>query len=282
MNLSALANVFLLAVLLTNIFRTISDGFIQWPAALETRLKYQTVLLDMSRYYKQRPSISLVVADGFYEPIDRDSFRRDLGYDPAPRWIQTGAQVAGAIVLPYEEEMESSRLYVPEFAPIDPEFLAASGIPDKPIYRSEQQPSFAVYELPTSSTVPELVDPIIFDGLITLKGYEILPLEAGQTLSIITVWQVERALPKDLTSFVHLLDVEGNVIAQHDGFDAAPTELQPGDQIIQRHFMVVPETSGPLTLQLGLYTLGDLARLRHAGMPDDVVILTHNLFVDGK
>lgn len=276
------AAIFLSAVLLFNISRTIDDGFKQWPAVLDTHLKYQTVLMDMSRYYQENPTDSLVVADGFYEPIDRDSFRRNLGYDPAARWVQTGAQVAGAIVLPYEEDGVNGRLYVPEFAPIHPELLAAAGISDRPVYRSGQQPSFAVYELSGSSTLPELTDPIMFAGLITLEGYEIMPLQAGRTLSVMTVWRVEQALPGDLTSFVHLLDADGNMIAQHDGFDAAPAELQSGDRIIQRHVMVVPETSGPLTLQLGLYTLDNLVRLHHDGVPDDVVILTSNLFVDGK
>ena len=69
-----------------------------------TRLAhYQTVLLDMARHWQTNPTENLVVAEAFYEPIDRDSLIRNLGTDPRARWVQTGADVAGAIVLPAGE-----------------------------------------------------------------------------------------------------------------------------------------------------------------------------------
>jgi hypothetical protein len=249
-----------------------------------TRLEhYQSVLLDMSRYYKAEPTSNLVIANGFYEPIDKDSFRRNLGYDPAVRWIQTGAQVAGAIVLPQQDAGENARLYIPEFAPINPALLAVAGISSKPLYRSEQWPSFAVHELPPfpNVTSSQLIEPLSFAGLITFEGYE-MSLLPGQTLQLVTLWRVEKPLPADLTIFTHVLGPTGNIAAQHDGFDAAPAELQPGDWVFQLHLVIVPETSDPLAVQVGLYTAHDQQRLHHDGTPSDVVVLTQNLFIDGK
>ena len=274
----------LIGILFINGTRTVQDGFLRWPQARMTRLEhYQSVLLDMSRYYKAEPTSNLVIANGFYEPIDKDSFRRNLGYDPAARWIQTGAQVAGAIVLPQQEAGENARLYIPEFAPINPALLAVAGISSKPLYRSEQWPSFAVHELPPfpNVTSSQLIEPLSFAGLITFEGYE-MSLLPGQTLQLVTLWRVEKPLPADLTIFTHVLGPTGNISAQHDGFDAAPAELQPGDWVFQLHLVIVPETSDPLAVQVGLYTAHDQQRLHHDGTPSDVVVLTQNLFIDGK
>jgi hypothetical protein len=274
----------LVAILFINGARTVQDGFLRWPQAQMTRLEhYQSVWLDMSRYYKAEPTANLVLADGFYEPIDRDSFRRNLGTDPAARWIQTDAQGAGAIVLPQQDAGENGRLYVPEFAPIHPVLLAAAGISNKPLYRSEQWPSFAVYELPSfpDGTPSQLIEPVSFAGMITLGGYK-MSLLPGPTLQLVTWWQVEKSLPADLKTFTHVLDATGNIAAQHDGLDAAPSELHVGDWIVQLHLITIPETTEPLAVQVGLYTAHDQQRLHHDGTPGDVIVLTQNLFVDGK
>jgi len=274
---------FLTAVLLNNILRTTADGFVRWAQAQETRLEhYQSVLLDMSRYVRAHPSSVLVVADGFFEPIDRDSFRRDLGYDPAARWVQTGAQVAGAVVLPVMSEGEDGRFFVPEFAPVNPALLAAAGIAAEPLYRSPGWPSFAVYDLPASPNVDRLAEPISFEGVITLEGYEILAAEPGGFLEMVTLWRVDAPLAADLTTFVHVLDAEDRLLGQDDGLDAAATELQPGDRIVQRHVIALPAEAAPAALAVGLYTRHDGQRLSRSDTAGDRVVLQPGLFVDGK
>ncbi len=269
----------LTAVLLLNIALTIRDGFIRWPQAYETRLDhYQSVLLDISRHVKTNPAAALVLADSFYEPIDRDTFRRDLGQNPAARWVQTGAQVSGAVVLPQREAGENGRFYVPEFAPVNPILLAAAGIAAEPVYRSDGYPSFAAYDLPRETAVPPLPIPILFEGVIDLVGYTIRPSEAAEPLQLVTVWRVVQPLPADLTMFSHVVDAAGNLVAQHDGFDAAPAELQPGDLVVQLHTITLPPMDGPAALQIGLYTSQDGQRLRRdGGPPDDMVVLAQDI-----
>lgn len=235
-------------VLIGNGARTVRDGA-RWAGAQETRLvHYQAALLDMARHVAANPPAKLVLADGFYEPIDRDSFRRSLGDDLAVRWVQTGAGVAGALILPGGE----GRLYVPEYAPIPPDFLAAAGTTAEPVYRSANFPSFAVYALPEVGEVTPLT---VFDERISLIDYEILPTIPGEPLRLLTWWRVERPLPADLAAFIHLLDSNGAVVAQHDGWDAAPQTLQPGDVVVQRHLLPWPVDlpPGEYRLQLGLY-----------------------------
>ncbi len=264
-------------LLVLNGWRTVRDG-LRWAEGPETRLNhYQAVLLDIARHVAANPPAPLVLADAFYEPIDRDSFRRTLGYDPAARWVQTGATVAGALVFPAGGE---GRLYVPEYAPIPPDLLAAAGIAAEPLYRSATFPSFAVHELPQVGEVAPLS---VFDERIGLMDYEILPVVAGEPLRLLTWWRVERPLPTDLATFVHLLDEQGQFVAQHDGWDAAPTTLQPGDVVIQRHLLWLPDglPAGEYALQLGLYERGNGRRWPQGDPPTDALRLSH-LFIDGR
>lgn len=272
----------LLALLVFNLFRTINDGFNRWPAALQTRMAYQSVLLDVARHWQQAPVENMVVADAFYEPIDAESFRLDLGRNAAARWVQTGSEAAGAIVLPVGGE--NGRLYVPEFAPIPPDLLQIAGLSPQPAYRSDNRPSFAVYEIPGgSATPPAQIAPISFEDKIELIGYRLTPAEAERPLVLYTFWRVADILPWDLKAFVHLIqDGDPVPVTQHDGFDAAPETLQVGDVVVQRHLLPPFQdlTNASLQVQVGLYTTQNLQRWIHDGEPYDRYILPERILFD--
>lgn len=274
-----------IALLGINLGRTVLDGFIVWPAAVETRLHhYQTVLLDIGRHWNRTSGKAaagkLVVADTFFEPIDANSLRRNLGYDPGARWVQM-APGGGAIVFPAGiVGGENGRFYVPEFAPPPDQLLAAAGIDPQPLARSEGVPSFAVYPLPAAPHVPA-VDTVLFNDAITLLGYEILPRQ-GQALHLFTYWRVEAPLPWDLTGFAHLVSDESGEFTQYDGLDAAAVTLRPGDTFIQRHTVPLPpQPTGTYTLKLGLYTSSNGRRLLLTGETADHVVLASGLVFDG-
>ncbi|CUS02298.2 membrane protein of unknown function [Candidatus Promineifilum breve] len=272
----ALAALILLPALLTA-YRTVQNGFSHWPADLETRTRYQSVLLDMGRHWlaagDARPP---VVADVFFEPIDAAGLRRSLGVDPVARWVQSGAGVAGAVVWP---RGEPSALYVPEFAPLDAGLMTLAGADPTLLYRSDGSPSFAVYQI-----TPPLLGGIN-DGLAfastgcspSLAYYGVTELLIGEeNMEFATWWRAVDWLPDDLAVFVHLLDATGKIVAQHDGLDAAATTLQMGDVILQRHVLPLPATllPGNYTLQVGMYRRTDGLRL---ALPDgrDVLTLAH-------
>jgi hypothetical protein len=246
---------------------TVRDGFVRWPAAGETRDKYQTVLLEMTRHMESAPTGS-VVADGWYDPIDDDSLRRNLGYDPGARWVQAG----GAIVYPAGG---GGRLYVPEYAPPVGALWAAGDLPLEPSFRSDNSPSFAVYPLPGSPAVPVTGPQPTFGEAITLLGFQLLDPAGPESTQLITYWRVEAPLPWDLSIFAHLLAPDRSIVAQHDGMDAAAITLRPGDEFIQWHSLPMPSSvpAGPHTLQVGLYRRGDGTRLTHPGDPADRIVL---------
>lgn len=286
LHVSRLALYGLLVLLLAiNLGRTVRDGFQRWPAALETREKYQTVLMDIGRYWRAHQTRHWVVTEGFFEPIDGDSLRRNLGFDPGVRWVQTGAEVAGAIVFPGGATGQAGRLYVPEFASPAPELLAMAGISPQPLYRSDGRPSFAVYALPARPPTTLITPPITFGEQVTLLGYELHQPEGDRPLQLYTYWRVETSPPWDLKAFVHLLADDVAPVTQHDGLDAATATLQPGDRWLQRHLLPLPAPfpEGPFSLAVGLYTSGNGQRLPCEPCPGiDHVILTSRLLFDGK
>jgi hypothetical protein len=274
----ALAGVLLAAAVLllaANGWRTVRDGR-RWAAELETRLRYQTALRDIAGHWAAGEAGAPVVAEVFYEPIDGATLRRSAGRDPLARWVQTGGGVAGALVWPAGQT--GIRLYVPEYAPLDGELAAAVGL-GEPVYRSRGGPSFAVYALPEATAVELLPAAASFGAppLMAQRGFA--PLNAGQAvgegqLRLLSAWEVLAPLPPDLAIFVHWRDASGNVVAQHDGLDAAAESLQPGDRVWQRHVLPLPALSnGDYTLAVGLYRRGG-ARLVTVDGRDAVVLLT--------
>src|SRR3972149_7312487 len=82
-----------------------------------------------------------------------------------------------------------------------------------------------------------------------------------------------------MTIFVHLLDAQGDIRGQHDGFGAALSTLEPGDVVAQHHVIPVDASVEPGTyrLQVGLYnpvTLERFAARSGEAAPSDRVLLS--------
>lgn len=274
----------LIFLFVLNLARTVQDGFVRWPAATETHLNYQKVLLDITRHRQNDSAGTPVIADNFYEPIDQESLVLNLGYDLPVRWVQGG----GAVVYPAGGD---GRFYVPEFAPPQAALLEAAGLPSAPLFQSETRPVFTVYPLPLAPDIPPITPTITFDNALTLLGYERLPHQNGEPLQLLTYWQVDQPataapnfsplLPWDLAIFIHLLGPDGAIVAQFDGLDAAAATLRPDDIFIQLHNLALsdPLPPGPYTLQMGLYIRSDGRRLTHPGQPADRFILAADFFL---
>jgi hypothetical protein len=106
-------------------------------------------------------------------------------------------------------------------------------------------------------------------ALITLLGYdqERSTAQAGEPLRFKLYWRAEQAIPKDYSVFVHLVDANGQLLAQQDAAPAAgnaPTSWwRSGDLIPDEHELVVPAGSraGAYMLELGVYDSANGTRL---------------------
>ncbi len=108
----------------------------------------------------------------------------------------------------------------------------------------------------------------------TLIGYSISNLQSPISL----YWRADAVFPTSNRVFVHLVDQNGQIIAQSDGEPAnwtrPTTGWLPGEYITDEHTLTLPAElpSGPLTLRVGLYDPQTGQRLQ-TGTADYVEIL---------
>ncbi len=93
-----------------------------------------------------------------------------------------------------------------------------------------------------------------FGGGLLLTGYQI----RGGRLTL--AWHVETAPPRDYTTFVHVLDANGAVVAQADGMPTRPTSTwEAGDGVVDQRPISLPPAAR--TVRVGLYELDTGKRL---------------------
>ncbi len=99
-------------------------------------------------------------------------------------------------------------------------------------------------------------------GQMRLLGYDLAPLPArsGDELTVTLTWQAATAMGLDYTIFVHLLDMDGDKVAQHDGrpWDGVPlptSSWREGEVLRDVHVLTLPADLPPgvYQLQLGAY-----------------------------
>jgi hypothetical protein len=92
-------------------------------------------------------------------------------------------------------------------------------------------------------------------------GYDAPKLETGteSELSVTLYWQAERTTDSAYMAFVHVLDSEGQLIAQRDSSPqngAAPTTSWLSGEVIRDEYTItVPSEvlAGPLGIEVGMY-----------------------------
>ncbi len=100
-----------------------------------------------------------------------------------------------------------------------------------------------------------------FGGQIRLLGYEIAAdaIVAGGPLTVTLAWQTERAMDVSYSLFLHLLDADGQIVAQRDGVPhdgQLPTSIWLPGEVVTDSYILQPEqplTQGTYTLITGLY-----------------------------
>ena len=109
-----------------------------------------------------------------------------------------------------------------------------------------------------------------FDAGLTLLGATLSRAEAhaGDSIDVTLYWRAEQEIAADYSVFVHAVDVDGIVQAQHDshpGLGAYPTrEWRVGEIIADRHQVTAPPGApAPSALRIvaGLYTAATGQRL---------------------
>ena len=159
--------------------------------------------------------------------------------------------------------------------------LESAGAADAKSYRAAQ--SFGVIELARQFEAPGMQTQLHaqLDGRVLLAGFSaprgVQP--ARKPLEVRLIWQCVALLPQHYRVFVHLLNAQGQIVAQSDaepaGWTRPTTGWLPGEFIVDEHQLQLPAAlpAGSYALQAGLYDAASGQRLSGSSNPAGVVLL---------
>ncbi len=118
-----------------------------------------------------------------------------------------------------------------------------------------------LYETPLTFSAHITTWPASFAHNIHLLGYRLASeeVQAGDPLEVVLVWQATQRIPQDFSVFVHLVGLEGMIVAQQDNAPVQGTyptsSWQPGDIVVDAYEIQLPADlpPGDYTLKVGLY-----------------------------
>ncbi len=261
-----LAYLLFFLILLAYVGRTARDIFITWPQNEEVRFVWQEALTDIARYLDDSAGDS-PVAIGGWSPATLDAptmalsmQRRDLQtrhfgsdsvVDPISTVILPGW--GDALSLPPPAELPAVRLVRPDIRDLSPgieqQLAQWGGVPQKIDF-------FVLYE---PSSVNELPDHLPPDGTfadqLQLIGYRLPENLAGcaaDFCTMLTYWRVLAPQTGPRRFFLHALNENNDLLAQHDALDAPARWWEMGDLLVQEH-RLPPLGESAVSLLLGVY-----------------------------
>jgi hypothetical protein len=213
-----------------------------------------------------------------------DGWRALLAANPAPDAVLVSNDRDELMSLWYLQQVEGVR---PDLAGVFPLLLAEPGWLDvgqavdsalstgRPVYLVKPMPGLEVKaELgqpdpsgltpvlgPAVAGPPAFAEQAVIGDAVRLLGFDVQ--RDGAAVQIDLHWQPLRPLEADFTSFVQILDANGDKIVQSDqqaGGVYYPTSLwQPGDTLRDRHILTLPADAppGPYRLHVGMYELSN-------------------------
>ncbi|MEZ4642908.1 MAG: hypothetical protein R3E31_09280 [Chloroflexota bacterium] len=125
---------------------------------------------------------------------------------------------------------------------------------------------FVTYAVPgQGATEMETETAVSFGSHITLNGYTLRDnnLQRGDIIQITLFWQTDAVLAQRYKIFLHVLNANGELVAQRDSEPGGGLNLttiwQPGAVVVDNHGILIPADTPPgtYTLLLGLYDLAD-------------------------
>jgi len=240
---------------------SIRDYFVMWPARPEVRAVYRSDLADVARWLDARPGDEPAVIAST-NPHDVDPFLFDFELrKPRPvKWVDH----TYGLIFPQERALYIS----PADSPLAPELRDLMG--NTPAF---SQDSFAAYETDAPRIAPQVVltTPVRFGDHLDLIGYQSsTSAKRGEWVRVWTYWRVAGDTQGEqwpIAVFAHLLDAQGQVVAQRDLLAVPTAGWRTGDTWMQfQDIPVSPDTSPAVySVEIGVYNRADMQRWR---LPD--------------
>ena len=117
-----------------------------------------------------------------------------------------------------------------------------------------------------ADAVPAVPTALVYDDAFTLVGYDVdpSPPQPEQPWRVTLSWQALRVVEDDVHVFVHVVDQDGQLVAQHDSVMAEgrlPASLLVPHTTIRDSHPLPPLPPGHYSLYVGMYRWETLERL---------------------
>jgi len=202
-------------------------------------------------------------------------------------------------VLPAEDADSAVTVILPATTPLDPTLSATLAPNLVPAGRITVQPDdfnpyFDLYRWQGRNAPLNLPSIQVGDALHLLSadvraaqaGEGPAPLAPGDTVELLTLWQIATPLPadRDAVLFAQVLGADGRVVAQQDHLDAPSWNWNVDDRFIQLFRMPLPADLAPGSYRLitGVYTTPDRVDAVLAGHEPDPAMPRLPVQVDGQ
>jgi 4-amino-4-deoxy-L-arabinose transferase-like glycosyltransferase len=193
----------------------------------------------------------------------RDSYH-GLGRYPSSAW-RVNDRFCDRVRVRVDGALEPARLYQMRIAVYEPDTLEALPVT---IPGGAPAPTFAGWlKSPSTACVPSdavsLTADVRFGEAIALRGYR---LSGGSTPALTLYWEALAVVDGDYTVFVHVVDGQGQLVAQSDAPPRAgqyPTWAWGRGEVIEdtHPLDALPTGEGPLRVLVGLYQITTGERL---------------------
>ena len=280
-----LSGLFVGLVLIIHTVTSINDYFNRWATNPTVRTEQQAGIAATARYFVQHPAPTpLVFSSGDVvegKPWSSTVFRMlaPTGYTNA-RWFDArssfvfpqGATDLTLINATLDDAPAplDNRLIEDLFPVVEPSPLAANVFSATHVVSTLNTRLMTLTQASVSwpagvAATQAATLPIAFGDRINLIGYEYrkTSVAPGKNIRLTTYWRAQNLGLEPLAIFVHVLDAQGNIVAQWDGLTIDQHYIQPGDILAQVHSIGLrpdfPE--GTYRLQLGLYSTQTLQRV---------------------
>jgi hypothetical protein len=246
---------------------------VQYESALVSAISY----LDENEL--ESAAISTTTPNRYHSPAVAQLMLKDR--DVAISWFDGH----GSLLVP---QASTGTLIFSGFASLSPyleEYFGEEPIGELPQRASDIDRPLTVYSTDSraiseewrqsfSDDVEAASLPARFGTAADFLGYDIQTpaVKPGETLRLATLWRLNEPLESAIM-FVHIVDQDGQILAQSDRLDAPGDYWREGDLLIQLHEIILPDSLSPGTYRplIGIYTSQDEKRLpvQVNGLPSD-------------
>lgn len=252
----------LIAGFASSAYSSTHDYFEVWAGDPGLFYSFDAGLLNIGQLFASRPrGEQLCLSPDYY---DHPTLLWALNSRPFASFdgrrvavLPNSALPATCAIITYEDQTFS----LPDFIPRSERLTTIYDLTGKEYARVLYLPAGAVPKISPQYKIDASVGQVV-----RVAGYDLA--RSGTRIDLRVYWQPDRALDKDYTVFVHLLDASGSRLLSQDdtqpGRGTYPTSRwQGGETIIDRYELGMPPDMAPrpLQIELGMYLLSTQARL---------------------